>query len=83
MNINKESIYGFLKQCERVLRVAKKPDTDEYKTVAKVTGIGIIIIGVIGFIIFIIAMICINICLTCYIFEFNCYICMYIMLNFI
>ncbi|HIJ16104.1 MAG TPA: protein translocase SEC61 complex subunit gamma [Methanosphaera sp.] len=51
MNINKESIYGFLKQCERVLRVAKKPDTDEYKTVAKVTGLGIIIIGVIGFII--------------------------------
>ncbi|MEE3418676.1 MAG: protein translocase SEC61 complex subunit gamma [Methanosphaera sp.] len=51
MNINKESIYGFLKQCERVLRVAKKPDTEEYKTVAKVTGIGIIIIGVIGFII--------------------------------
>lgn len=51
MNINKESIYGFLKQCERVLRVAKKPDNEEYKTVAKVTGIGIIIIGVIGFII--------------------------------
>lgn len=51
MNINKESIYGFLKQCERVLRVAKKPDTDEYKMVAKVTGIGIIIIGLIGFII--------------------------------
>lgn len=51
MNINKESIYGFLKQCERVLRVAKKPDTEEYKTVAKVTGLGIIIIGVIGFII--------------------------------
>ena len=51
MNINKESIYGFLKQCERVLRVAKKPDTEEYKTVAKVTGIGIIIISVIGFII--------------------------------
>ena len=51
MNINKESINGFLKQCERVLRVSKKPDADEYKTVAKVTGIGIIIIGVIGFII--------------------------------
>ena len=51
MNINKESIYGFLKQCERVLRVAKKPDAEEYKTVAKVTGVGIIIIGVIGFII--------------------------------
>ena len=51
MNINKESIYGFLKQCERVLRVSKKPDTEEYKTVAKVTGIGILIIGLIGFII--------------------------------
>jgi protein transport protein SEC61 subunit gamma-like protein len=51
MNINKESIRGFLKQCERVLRVSKKPDLEEYKTVAKVTGIGIIIIGVIGFII--------------------------------
>ena len=51
MNINKESIRGFLKQCERVLRVSKKPDAEEYKTVAKVTGIGIIIIGAIGFII--------------------------------
>ena len=51
MNINKESINGFLKQCERVLRVSKKPDAEEYKMVAKVTGIGIIIIGVIGFII--------------------------------
>ena len=51
MNINKESINSFLKQCERVLRVSKKPDADEYKTVAKVTGVGIIIIGVIGFIV--------------------------------
>ncbi|MDO5825815.1 MAG: protein translocase SEC61 complex subunit gamma [Methanosphaera sp.] len=51
MNINKESISSFLKQCERVLRVSKKPDMDEYKTVAKVTGIGIIIIGVVGFIV--------------------------------
>jgi protein transport protein SEC61 subunit gamma-like protein len=51
MNINKESINSFLKQCERVLRVSKKPDADEYKTVAKVTGLGIIIIGVVGFIV--------------------------------
>ena len=51
MNINKESIRGFLKQCERVLRVSKKPDNEEYKTVAKVTGLGIIVIGLIGFVI--------------------------------
>ena len=51
MNINKESIRGFLKQCERVLRVSKKPDNEEYKTVAKVTGLGIIVIGLRGFVI--------------------------------
>ena len=51
MNINKASIRGFLKQCERVLRVSKKPDNEEYKTVAKVTGLGIIVIGLIGFVI--------------------------------
>ncbi|MCD7781918.1 MAG: protein translocase SEC61 complex subunit gamma [Methanosphaera sp.] len=51
MNINKESIEGFFKQCERVLRVSRKPDADEYKTVAKVTGVGIILIGLIGYII--------------------------------
>lgn len=51
MNINKESIRGFSKQCERVLRVSKKPDNEEYKTVAKVTGLGIIVIGLIGFVI--------------------------------
>ncbi|KXA97495.1 preprotein translocase subunit SecE [candidate division MSBL1 archaeon SCGC-AAA259I09] len=41
----------FLHQTKRILQVAKKPDMDEYLNVAKVTGIGIIIIGVIGFII--------------------------------
>jgi protein transport protein SEC61 subunit gamma-like protein len=51
MNINKESINSFLKQCERVLRVSKKPDAEEYKTVAKVTGVGILIIGVVGYIV--------------------------------
>lgn len=51
MNINKESINSFLKQCERVLRVSKKPDAEEYKTVAKVTGLGIIVIGLVGFVV--------------------------------
>ncbi len=50
MNL-KESIHRFLKQCKRVLLVSKKPDKFEFTNVAKVTGIGIIIIGVIGFII--------------------------------
>ncbi|MDO5834968.1 MAG: protein translocase SEC61 complex subunit gamma [Methanobacterium sp.] len=51
MNLNKESMANFIKQCQRVLKVSKKPDREEYINVAKVTGIGIILIGVIGFII--------------------------------
>ncbi len=57
MNMNKESISQFIKQCRRVLYVSKRPDRDEFVNVAKITGIGIIIIGVIGFIISIIAQI--------------------------
>ena len=41
----------FVHQAKRVLRVARKPDSDEYMNVAKITGIGIVIIGIIGFII--------------------------------
>lgn len=41
----------FIHQAKRVLYVAKKPDSEEYLNVAKITGLGIIIIGTIGFII--------------------------------
>ncbi|MGC9516979.1 MAG: protein translocase SEC61 complex subunit gamma [Methanomicrobiales archaeon] len=47
----KESTINFIRECRRVLHVSKKPDREEFMNVAKVTGIGIIIIGVIGFII--------------------------------
>jgi len=33
----------------RVLRLARKPDTKEYNQVAKVTGLGILLIGLVGF----------------------------------
>lgn len=49
-----ESFNKFTKECKRVLRVARKPDSEEYFNFAKVTGLGIILIGVIGFIIVII-----------------------------
>ena len=42
-------IKEFISECKRVLRVARKPDKKEYWTVAKVSGIGILIIGLIGF----------------------------------
>ncbi len=37
--------------CLRVLRTTKKPDKEEFKTIVKVSGIGILIIGAIGFLV--------------------------------
>ncbi|WP_407463299.1 protein translocase SEC61 complex subunit gamma [Methanobrevibacter sp.] len=50
MNI-KETTSDFIKQSKRVLKVARKPDREEFFDFAKVTALGIAIIGVIGFII--------------------------------
>ena len=50
MNI-KETTSDFRKQSKRVLKVARKPDREEYFNFSKVTAIGIAIIGVIGFVI--------------------------------
>ena len=55
MNLNKESITQALKQYRRVLYISRRPDRDEFMNVAKITGIGIIIVGVIGFVISLIA----------------------------
>ena len=46
------SLRAFAQQCRRVLLVSSKPDKDEFQLSAKITGIGMIIIGVVGFIIF-------------------------------
>ena len=53
--ILKASTNDFLKQCKRVLRVARKPDREEYFQFSKVTALGIAIIGVIGFIFVLVA----------------------------
>lgn len=42
---------GFIRECRRVLKVTKKPTAEEFKTVVKVTGLGILVIGFIGFLI--------------------------------
>ena len=44
----------FLKETMRVMRITKKPDRPEYLSLVKVTGLGIAIIGAIGFILFLI-----------------------------
>jgi len=40
-----------LKQYSYVLKVTKKPSMKEYKMIVKISGIGLVIIGVIGFVI--------------------------------
>ncbi|MFT4313237.1 MAG: protein translocase SEC61 complex subunit gamma [Candidatus Woesearchaeota archaeon] len=44
----------FWNQCKRVLKVTKKPNKKEYSMVAKVTGFGILVLGLVGFIVFLI-----------------------------
>ena len=41
----------FFKKCKRVWNVLKKPSKKEFETISKVSGIGIALLGVIGFII--------------------------------
>ena len=44
-------IKSFIHQSIRVLKITKKPDATEFKTIVKVSGLGILIVGLIGFII--------------------------------
>ena len=48
MNVQ-ESFNKFIKDSKRVLKVSRKPDKQEYIELAKVTSIGVVIVGVIGF----------------------------------
>ncbi|MDD5087006.1 MAG: protein translocase SEC61 complex subunit gamma [Candidatus Nanoarchaeia archaeon] len=45
------NLKGFFVECKRVFRVTKKPTNDEFKTIVKASGLGILVIGMIGFII--------------------------------
>ncbi|WP_296883186.1 protein translocase SEC61 complex subunit gamma [uncultured Methanobrevibacter sp.] len=50
MNVQ-ESFDKFIKDSKRVLKVSRKPDAKEYRELAKVVSIGILIIGVMGYVI--------------------------------
>jgi protein transport protein SEC61 subunit gamma and related proteins len=45
------SLSSFFAKCKRVWMVLKKPTKDEFTKVAKVSAVGILIIGVMGFVI--------------------------------
>jgi len=40
---------SFTNECIRVLKVTRKPDMIEFKTIVKVSGLGMVAIGLIGF----------------------------------
>ena len=43
---------SFFTQCKRVFRVTKKPSREEFKVIVKISGLGIAIIGLLGFLIY-------------------------------
>lgn len=50
-----QKIVNAYKETRRILRLTRKPRGSEFNETAKITGLGMIVIGIIGFIIFIIA----------------------------
>ena len=48
-----ESIGQIIRAHIRVLKLTKKPSREEFLTIAKVAGIGILAVGAIGFIIYV------------------------------
>ncbi len=47
----KYRIVSFVQECFRVLKITKRPDAAEFKIIVKVSGLGILIIGLMGFIV--------------------------------
>ena len=47
----KNKTRSFIRELIRVLKVTKKPDSVEFKTIVKVSSLGILIIGMIGFVV--------------------------------
>lgn len=55
------SLKSFVNECARVLKVTKKPSKQEYKAIVKVSGLGILLIGLLGFVIQLVSTFILNI----------------------
>ncbi|HEC87820.1 MAG TPA: protein translocase SEC61 complex subunit gamma [Thermoplasmata archaeon] len=51
----KGKLSEFFKSSRRVWRLSKKPDRTEYTQTSKITGLGIVLIGALGFLVMLIA----------------------------
>ncbi|MEM2131315.1 MAG: protein translocase SEC61 complex subunit gamma [Candidatus Woesearchaeota archaeon] len=49
-----ENLKSFIIECKRVLTITKKPNKEEFSTIVKVSGLGILLLGLIGFLLFVI-----------------------------
>lgn len=49
-----DQIKEFIQKAMRVLRVSYRPTTDEFYTTIKITGLGMVLIGLVGYVITII-----------------------------
>jgi len=47
----KTRISSFFVQCKRVWHILKKPSGEEFKSIAKISAIGILILGALGFVV--------------------------------
>jgi protein transport protein SEC61 subunit gamma-like protein len=47
----KEKIVSFYEQCVRVWHLLRKPSNEEFKTISKISAIGLGAIGLLGFLI--------------------------------
>lgn len=53
-SISLDNITNGIKQYIRILQLTRKPSKEEFLTISKVAGAGILLIGVIGFIVYLI-----------------------------
>jgi protein transport protein SEC61 subunit gamma-like protein len=53
-SISLENITNSIKQYIRILKLTRKPSMDEFLTISKVAGAGILLIGIIGFAVYLV-----------------------------
>ena len=51
LNSNWVKFRNFVNECTRVIKVTRKPSKDEFKAILKASGLGMLIIGLMGFLI--------------------------------
>ena len=51
INFHLSKLKLFYTECLRVWKITRRPDKEEFKTIVKISGLGILLIGVIGFLV--------------------------------